>query len=45
MEETTAYDLGYTAGYSDWSPDCPYDEDTQEFVEWWEGYNEGWRNS
>ena len=48
MEEDefeSPYDEGYAAGYADKEPDCPYEEGTLNFDEWWAGYNEGWRNS
>lgn len=39
------YDNGYFAGYSDLRPDCPFNEDSDDFKEWWEGYNDGSYNS
>lgn len=41
----SAYNLGYIAGYSDRYPDCSYPEDSDEYDEWWEGYNDGSYNS
>lgn len=40
-----SYDNGYFAGYSDYNPNCPYPEDSDEYNEWWEGYNDGFSNS
>jgi len=35
------YDEGWSAGYDDLIPDCPYPEGTPEAEQWWAGYIQG----
>lgn len=44
-EIETPYDKGWGSGYHDEFPECPYDENSEESIEWWKGYSEGSRES
>lgn len=44
-DEETPYDLGWISGYEDEVPNCPFEEDTKKFNDWWEGYKNGSNNS
>jgi len=44
-EEFSPYDLGYSHGYHDEIAECPYPEGSDEEKEYYEGYDEGSRNS
>ena len=41
MEENSPYDIGY----NDCLPNCPYDENSTDGIEWWKGYTDGSNNS
>jgi len=41
MSDIKAWHEGYQAGYDDQYPECPYAVDTQEYLDWQEGYEEG----
>lgn len=45
ITEISAYDLGYASGYNDECPDCPYQEESPYYDEWWRGYQDGSDNS
>lgn len=38
---TSPYDLGWSHGYDDQLPDCPYAYGTSEYDEYYEGYEQG----
>jgi len=40
-EEDIPYELGWSAGYHDEYPECPFPEGSPEAVSWWNGYNQG----
>lgn len=39
---TMAYELGYEAFYDVYSLGCPYDEGSDDSLQWWRGYNAAW---
>lgn len=42
--ELSAYDIGWTLGYNDTCPSdgiCPFRKDTEEYNEFWKGYEDG----
>jgi len=45
MNENEAYNLGWSAGYKDEYPECPYSDDSIEGKDWWNGYRDGSRES
>lgn len=40
-QDTNPYDLGWGQGYDDQLPDCPFTEGTEEYDEFWRGYDQG----
>lgn len=40
-DDSVAYYEGYEAGYEDKPSHCPYEEGTQEYVDWQLGFEEG----
>jgi hypothetical protein len=35
------YDEGWSCGYNDVMPECPYEEGTEEHDDWYSGYKQG----
>lgn len=40
-EESEAYLAGWGSGYNDDPPDCPFEENSREAIDWWKGYTDG----
>lgn len=40
-EEIDPYDLGWSQGYDDQLPECPYPDGTYEYIQFWKGYEQG----
>ena len=45
LEQLNVYDEGYDAGYKDLAPNCPYEKDSDDYNNWWDGYLDGSHNS
>ena len=43
-EESDPYMMGWSQGRNDELPDCPFTQDSEDYIQFWVGYHEGTRD-